>query len=141
VSQALGIVGGSGVLKSTLLSSFTTEVQSTLLGDVVLRVGRLPGSDVDIVFCQRHGAVPGKPYSLPHEIPFAAIMAAFVARGVEVIVGFCSVGTLHPERLPPGAVVVPHDYYCPAEIMFALLDTRAHYVPGALGCSMLSVHA
>ena len=56
--------------------------------------------------------------------------AGFQSLGVEAVVGFSSVGSLRPDRLAVGAVVVPHDYFCPAEIMYAFLDTRAHFVPG-----------
>ena len=85
--QALGVVGGSGLFKSPLFTAFRPRTVSTQFGDVTFQLGKLPDSDADIVFCQRHGALPGKTYLLPHEVPFAAMMVRTCA--------------CHPLRRPP----------------------------------------
>jgi purine nucleoside phosphorylase len=81
------------------------------------------------VFCQRHAADPSTPYSQPADIKYAAIMLGMVQYRVDAVVAICSVGTLHPDKIPVGSLVVPNDFYCPADLRPVYADARAHFVP------------
>ena len=76
----IGIVGGSGLLK-TQLPEFTAlekKTVSTEHGDVVLRVGKLP-SAATLVFVQRHDARTDGEYTQPAVINYQAIALAMKA--------------------------------------------------------------
>ena len=79
--EKLGVIGGSGLLKSSLFSSGGGNVAtvSTEFGDVLLRslVLELGTSEkLNIIFVQRHAASPNLPYAPPHLINHRACAAA-----------------------------------------------------------------
>ncbi|NQU98706.1 MTAP family purine nucleoside phosphorylase [Candidatus Woesearchaeota archaeon] len=56
------------------------------------------------VFLQRHGE--GIP---PHKIDHKANLLSLKEKGVDKVIGVCSVGSLKLD-IPPGSIVIPHDY-------------------------------
>jgi purine nucleoside phosphorylase len=128
----LGLIGGSGLLKSKLgiFSSLTAQHVPTSAGTVVFHVGTIPGSAATLVFCQRHAASPTASYSQPSDINYAAIMLGMLHYRVDCVVAICSVGTLHPDRIPCGTLAVPNDFYCPYDLRPVYSDARGHFVPG-----------
>jgi len=126
-----GLIGGSGLLKSKLaiFASLTAQHVPTAAGTVIFHVGTIPDTDTTLVFCQRHAASPSSPYSQPHEVNYAAIMLGMVHYRADVVVAIASVGTLHPERIPCGSLVVPTDFFCPADLRPVYADARGHFVP------------
>ena len=126
--ELLGVIGGSGLLRSSLFSGADASVQKTEYGDVVLRETVVGGS-TRIVFVQRHAADPNVEYTPPHLINHCAIAAALRDRGVKRALGVCSVGSLDAERFPTGSFVVPEDFFCPADIISLHKDARGHHMP------------
>ncbi|MEA1894708.1 MAG: MTAP family purine nucleoside phosphorylase [Euryarchaeota archaeon] len=60
----------------------------------------------DTIFLPRHGIAMDTP---PHRINHRANIAALKESGVDGVICVCSTGSLNPE-IPPGTLVVPHDY-------------------------------
>ena len=137
-SGVLGLIGGSGLLKSTLFSEvYGGEIVSTEFGDVLLRdfnvdvggEGNGPPATLRIVFVQRHAADPDARYSPPHLINHRACAAALRKKGVETVVGVCSVGSLHPDRMPVGSFIVADDFFSFFDIISLHDDHEGHHVP------------
>jgi len=80
-------------------------------------IGRLGGKEV--VFLSRHGP-EGTP---PHRINHRANIYALKKLEVTEVIGVNSVGSLRKE-LPPGRIVIPHDYLSP----WAILTFYEHHV-------------
>lgn len=106
-----GIIGGSGVQVSgrepwTVETPFGKCLLSTL------------DDDNRIIFASRHHCTDIDPttgkanYAPPHEVNYRALIWALVAEsGCKAIVALSSTGTLHPDRIPVGSVVIADDYY------------------------------
>ena len=79
--QVFGLIGGSGLLKSSLplLQGLKEEVVSTSHGSVFLRTGVLP-CGATLVFVQRHDARVSRTYTQPADINYAAIALALQAK-------------------------------------------------------------
>ena len=97
----LGVIGGSGLLKTKLaaLQRLTECRVETVHGAVVLRLGELPalqpsGEAVRLVFVQRHDARPSREYTQPADINYPARALALQAQGCDAVVGVCSVGAM-----------------------------------------------
>ena len=73
----LGLIGGSGLLKSKLafLQGLQEELVDTEHGRVFLRTGAL-GDGHTLVFVQRHDARPCRTYTQPADINYPAIALA-----------------------------------------------------------------
>lgn len=125
----LGLVGGSGLLKAKLdaLKCLADEYVDTPHGRVFLRAGRI-SEGVDLVFVQRHDASATRTYTQPADVNYAAIALALKAKGCDAVVGTCSVGSLK-SPLPVSSLVVPDDFYCPADLRRVYSDYRAHLMP------------
>jgi hypothetical protein len=80
-NQVFGLIGGSGLLKSSLalLQGLTEETVSTAHGSVFLRSGTLP-CGASLIFVQRHDARPSRTYTQPADINYAAIALALQAK-------------------------------------------------------------
>ena len=76
----LGLIGGSGLLKSKLavLQNLKEETVATAHGRVFLRCGAI-GSHT-LVFVQRHDARPCRTYTQPADINYPAISLALKAK-------------------------------------------------------------
>ena len=74
-----GLIGGSGLMKSTLFSNLTDELVDTAHGRVLLRTGTI-GDGVKLVFVQRHGAKPTREYAQPADINYPAVALALKAK-------------------------------------------------------------
>jgi 5-methylthioadenosine/S-adenosylhomocysteine deaminase len=125
----LGLVGGSGLLKAKLeaFKGLREEIVDTAHGRVFLRCGALRAG-VDLVFVQRHDALPSRTYTQPADVNYAAIALALKAKKCDVVVGTCSVGSLKAS-LPVSALMVCDDFYCPADLRRVYADYRAHFMP------------
>jgi 5'-methylthioadenosine phosphorylase len=85
-------------------------------------IGRLGGREV--VFLLRHG-----PHGIPpHRINHRANVYALKKLEVTEIIGVNSVGSLR-EELPPGWIVIPHDYLSPWGILTFYEHHVAHITP------------
>ena len=106
----LGIIAG-GNIPSAWVEAAETELMETPFGAPSdhLTIGRLGGREV--VFLPRHGA-EGIP---PHRINHRANIYALKKLEVTGVIGVNSVGSL-TEKLPPGRIVIPHDFLCPWSI-------------------------
>ncbi len=102
-TQALGIIGGSGL---TRLQSFSVDRQesvTTPYGEpsAPLTFGRFGGGPV--VFLPRHGS----PHTIPpHRVNYRANLWALKSAGVERVVGMAAVGGITASMLP-GQIAVP----------------------------------
>jgi 5'-methylthioadenosine phosphorylase len=85
-------------------------------------IGRLGGTEV--VFLSRHGP-EGIP---PHRINHRANIYALKKLEVSGVIGVNSVGSLRAE-LPPGRIVIPHDYLSPWEILTFYDHHVVHITP------------
>jgi purine nucleoside phosphorylase len=106
----LGIVAG-GTFSPEGMEITETTVIETPFGAPSDRftIGRLGGSG--LVFLSRHGPeeIP------PHRINHRANIYALKKLEVSEVIGVNSVGSLK-EEIPPGWIVIPHDYLSPWEI-------------------------
>jgi purine nucleoside phosphorylase len=124
----LGIIGGSGLLKSSLFSSGTKQIVQTQYGDVVFYLFKT------YIFCQRHQADPTIQYSPPHLIPKKRIIAGFAQLGIKKILSFTSVGSLKKD-IPIGTILVIDDLFNLWEPISFFDDARGHFVPN-LNCAL-----
>jgi len=85
-------------------------------------IGRLGGKEV--VFLSRHGP-EGIP---PHRINHRANVYALKKLEVTQVIGVNSVGSLR-EELPPGRIVIPHDYLSPWGILTFYDHHVVHITP------------
>jgi len=85
-------------------------------------IGRLGGREM--VFLSRHGpeAIP------PHRINYRANIYALKKLEVIEVIGINSVGSLR-EELPPGWIVIPHDYLSPWGILTFYEHHVVHITP------------
>mmetsp|Transcript_14353 Transcript_14353/g.20025 ORF Transcript_14353/g.20025 Transcript_14353/m.20025 type:complete len:242 (+) Transcript_14353:52-777(+) len=118
----LGIIGGSGLLKSSFFSNCEIRVVETQYGSVKLHFGQ------GFVFCQRHQADPQKEYTPPHLINKKAILTAFKTVGVTNIAAFASVGSLKLD-IPLGTLMVADDFFNIWDCVTFFDDARGHFVP------------
>jgi len=119
----LGIIGGS----NAGLRNFETVGKER----IVTPFGQ-PSDDVvfvrfagkEIRYLLRHG-----PHHLPpHRVNHQANVYALKNLGVSEIIGISSVGSLKPE-IPPGSVVVPHDFLSPWDVRTFHEEYAVHITP------------
>ncbi|KAB3543206.1 MAG: MTAP family purine nucleoside phosphorylase [ANME-2 cluster archaeon] len=97
----LGIITGTSLIGEEFKGrKCRKETVRTEYGDVDVFGGS------DAIFLPRHGIAMDTP---PHRINHRANIAALKESGVDGVVCVCSTGSLNPE-MPPGTLVVPHDY-------------------------------
>jgi len=85
-------------------------------------LGQLRGKEV--VFLPRHG-----PHGIPpHRINHRANIYALKKLGVCEVIGVNSVGSLKKE-IPPGWIVIPHDYLSPWQIVTFYENQAVHITP------------
>jgi purine nucleoside phosphorylase len=87
----IGLVGGSGLLKSKLdtLQNLKEEYVDTPLGRVVLRTGKI-NEFANLVFVQRHDAQASRAYTQPADINYGAIALALKQRVSKILALFDS---------------------------------------------------
>jgi len=100
----VAIIGGSGL--ETLPQEYQTEpiTVKSALGAVSIALARVDG--FEIAFLPRHGAEHG---IAPHEIEYAANIAALAELGVKRVFATNAVGSLR-SNLAPGALVLLDDF-------------------------------
>ena len=97
----LGIITGTSLIGEEFKGrECRTKTVRTGYGDVEIFEGG------DAIFLPRHGIAMDTP---PHRINHRANILALKESGVDGVVCVCSTGSLNQE-IPPGALVVPHDY-------------------------------
>jgi len=120
---SLGIIGGTSVFKSSIFQSLQPVTVDTPHGAVELLSGD------KFAFVQRHHAEVGGEYRQPHLINKRSLVAALKKHGVSAVVGVFSVGTLKPDTIPVGSVVIADDFFCPSDPISMVQDYSAHVVP------------
>lgn len=125
----LGLIGGSGLLKTKLhaLQNLVEERIETIHGSVFLRSGELPGG-AKLIFVQRHDARPSRTYTQPADINYAALALALSIKKCDIVIGICSVGSLK-ESIGVGSMLVCDDFWCPFDLRRVYSDFRAHFMP------------
>ena len=120
----LGIIAG-GSFPPEVVESPEKKRVDTPFGEPsdYFSIGYLRGQE--IAFLPRHGS-EGIP---PHRINHRANIYALKKLGVAHIIGINSVGSLKKE-IPPGCIVIPHDYLCPWQIVTFYEHEREHITPG-----------
>lgn len=111
----LALIGGTS-LRFMDLPPFTAETIGTPFGPAEVLCG-------DYLMLMRHQR--GLP---PHRINFRAQMAALAIRGADRVIAFGSSGSLK-EEIPPGSVVIPHDYLSWGDIPSIHDHTIGHIRP------------
>ncbi len=97
----LGIITGTSLIGEEFKGrECRTKTVRTGYGDVEIF------EEGDAIFLPRHGIAMDTP---PHRINHRANISALKESGVDGVVCVCSTGSLNPE-IPPGTLVVPHDY-------------------------------
>ena len=97
----LGIITGTSLIGEEFKGrECRTKTVRTGYGDVEIF------EEGDTIFLPRHGIAMDTP---PHRINHRANISALKESGVDGVVCVCSTGSLNPE-IPPGTLVVPHDY-------------------------------
>ena len=78
----------------------------------------------EIAFLPRHGSqrIP------PHRINHRANIFALKSLGASQVIGINSVGSLKKE-IPPGWILIPHDFLCPWQIVSFHEDRAVHITP------------
>jgi 5'-methylthioadenosine phosphorylase len=119
----VGIIAG-GNFSPAAMESTDVKVMETPFGAPSDRftIGRLGGKEV--TFLPRHGPerIP------PHRVNHRANIYAFKKLEVTEIIGVNSVGSLR-EELPPGWIVIPHDYLSPWGIQTFYEHHGVHITP------------
>lgn len=97
----LGIIAGTNPIGGEFKEGIgRTDTVRTTYGNVEVFGGG------DAIFLPRHGIAMDTP---PHRINHRANISALKESGVDGVICVCSTGSLKQE-IPPGTLVVPHDY-------------------------------
>lgn len=96
--EKLGIIVGSGLYNSEWIKGLPDETTNPCSP----YMKRCEGTFI----LQRHGAMY---YHPPHEIDHEENLRTLKSKGIEKIIGICSVGSLRP-NIKPGAFCIPTDY-------------------------------
>jgi len=119
----IGIIAGGSSCPVALEGVEQRKVESPY-GEAsgLVTLGFLGGRE--IAFLGRHGSerIP------PHRINHRANIFALKSLGVSQVIGIHSVGSLK-EGIPPGWVVIPHDFLCPWQILSFHEDRAVHITP------------
>ncbi len=114
-----GIIGGTSLFDTTLMSGCMAEEVNTRYGDVCIFVCS------GFAFIPRHGRDRNIP---PHRINHRANMMAFKELGIDRVIGVTSVGSLK-EEIRPGTLLVPHDYISLCNVPTFFDDELVHVTP------------
>jgi 5'-methylthioadenosine phosphorylase len=119
----LGIIAGWGTPPAEMEIDETREME-TPFGEPSdsCAIGRLGGKEV--VFLRRHGT-EGIP---PHRINHRANVYALKKLAATEVIGINSVGSLD-EQVPPGYIVIPHDYCSPWAVVTFYEHRVVHITP------------
>ena len=119
-SPTVALIGGTGFLEAPTFQNAIHHKVETPHGPVTLL------EQNNTLFLQRHGI---RTYTPPHKINHRAHIQALQQAGAERILAVSSVGSLHRE-LPPGAMVVPDDFFAPHLSISFFDDQQGHKTPG-----------
>ena len=101
----IGIIGGSGLYEMEGLTDIRRESVETPFGDPSdsYLIGRLEGTDAELVFLPRHGR--GHRFT-PSEVPYRANIYGMKTLGVSWIISVSAVGSLREEIVPGHMVLI-----------------------------------
>ena len=105
------IIGGSGVHVSGAVEFSWGTPFGSVTGLSFLDEGQ------NVIFVNRHlctniGTDGHATYAPPHEVNFHAMLWALKDLGVQGVCAIGSTGTLRPESVPVGSIVMPDDFLC-----------------------------
>jgi 5'-methylthioadenosine phosphorylase len=119
----IGLIAGANFIPAGLEEGKQRKVE-TRYGDPSdsFTLASLAGKEV--AFLPRHGSqrIP------PHRINHRANISALKILGVSQVIGVNSVGSLKRE-IPPGSILIPHDFLCPWQILTFHEDWAVHITP------------
>ncbi len=117
----LGIIAGTVFLEEPLFENMSRGAVETCFGNTtVFQTERA-------IYLPRHGADPDH-YILPHRINHPANIQALKTLGVSGVISVCSTGSLKRE-LPPGHIVIPHDFISLSPTPTVYHDRNVHVPP------------
>jgi 5'-methylthioadenosine phosphorylase len=111
----LGIIGGTSLLFSDLPPLQKKRVD-TPYGPADLGIGKV------LLLMRHQNGIP------PHRINHRAHLAALALAGADRVIAIGSVGSLQPE-IPPGSLLIPHDYIALGPVPTIHDHTIAHILP------------
>jgi len=118
--MAVGVLGGTVFFgKQWEKEEFKAKTVRTEFGKVKVFVGQ------DIIFLPRHGVEESTP---PHRINHHANLKALENLGVSYVISVCSTGSLRKE-IPPGSLLIPHDFFCLWHIPTFFESNIKHVLP------------
>ncbi|MDH7500161.1 MAG: MTAP family purine nucleoside phosphorylase [candidate division NC10 bacterium] len=128
----IGIIAGANFMPAGLEKAEQTKVE-TRYGDPSDDFLLSPLGGREIAFLPRHGSqrMP------PHRINYRANISALKILGASQVIGINSAGSLKRE-IPPGTVLIPHDFLCPWQILTIHEDRAVHITP-ALNAELRAV--
>jgi 5'-methylthioadenosine phosphorylase len=119
----IGVIGGASLV---ITGELEEEISlRTSFGEPSSSIKILNLKGKRFAFLQRHGPKGEIP---PHRINHRANLEAFFSLGIRKVIGVNSVGSLKRE-IPPGSIVVPHDFFCPWAIVTFFEDKAFHVLP------------
>ncbi len=121
MTKRVGLIGGTVFYHNNFFKEAEQTKVDTIYGQVQVAL-----SD-QFVYTARHGT-DRRHHILPHEINHPANLAAMKALEVTEVIGINSTGSL-THYLPPGTVVLPHDYICLSNIPTAAMNEALHIIP------------
>ena len=118
----IGFISGTGLQHLAPFRGLRPQNLETDFGTATVLV-----SDT-LAYVPRHGVTPND-YVLPHRINHAANLKALKDLGCSEVVGLNSTGSLK-RHLPPGTIVVPHDFIELYGTSTIFSNRPVHVVPG-----------
>ncbi len=115
----IGFTAGGSLLEHPPFAGVEAEVLDTPYGSTAVY------RDAGWCLILRHGARGDIP---PHRVNHRAHIDCLHRLGCERVVAFCSVGSLRPD-LPPGMLVVPHDFINHAPVLTFYDEDPRHVTP------------
>ena len=87
-----------------------------------ISLASVAGKRVALLF--RHGSQRIPPHRINHRANLSALLSLEVSR----VIGVNSVGSLKRD-IPPGSIVIPHDFLCPWQVLTFHQDRAIHITP------------
>ena len=118
----IGFISGAGLQHLAPFRDLRPQTLETEFGTATVLVSET------LAYVPRHGLTPND-YVLPHRINHAANLKAVKDLGCSEVIGLNSTGSLK-RHLPPGSIVVPHDFIELYGTSTVFSNRPVHVVPG-----------